>query len=237
MSPTLTRVGLFLCPDFKSFSDCGNGPLVGRCQPVSHVIAGPRTYSNKAESLLVAAQMITSGVAGRYANALFDLAQDEKAVPATANALEGLGAALAGPSDLKRLFNSPVFKTEDQMAAIDAIAVKSGLTGLALNFVKLMCSNRRLAALPGAIAAFGAMVAESKGEVVAEVTSAEKLSPAQFKDLAAALKTRVGKDVQLVAKIDPSLLGGLTVKIGSTLIDNSLKTKLQNLKVSMKGTG
>ncbi len=181
--------------------------------------------------------MITSGVAGRYASALFDLATEEKAVPATAIALEGLGKVLAGSSDMKRLFTSPVFKTEDQMAAIGALAAKGGLTGLALNFVKLMCSNRRLAAVPGAIAAFGALVADSKGEVVAEVTSAEKLSPAQLKDLTAALKTRVGKDVQLVTKIDSTLLGGLTVKIGSTLIDNSLKTKLRNLKVSMKGTG
>lgn len=181
--------------------------------------------------------MMTSSVAGRYASALFDLAQDEKAVPATAMALEGLGKALADSSDLTRLFTSPVFKSEDQMAAIDALAAKGGLTGLALNFVKLMCSNRRLAAMPAAIVAFGALVAESKGEVVAEVTASEKLSPVQLKDLAAALKTRVGKDVQLVTKIDPSLLGGLTVKIGSTLIDNSLKTKLQNLKVSMKGTG
>ena len=101
----------------------------------------------------------------------------------------------------------------------------------------LLCSNRRLAALADSIAAFQALVADDKGEVVAEVTSAEKLSPAQLKDLAAALKTRVGKDVQLLSKIDSSILGGLTVKIGSTLIDNSLKTKLQNLKVSMKGTG
>ena len=181
--------------------------------------------------------MMTSGVAGRYASALFDLAQEEKAAPATAKALESLGVALADSSDLKRLFNSPVFKAEDQMAAIDALASKGGLTDIALNFVKLMCSNRRLAAVPGAIVAFSALVAESKGEVVAEVTSAEKLSPVQLKDLTAALKTRMGKDVQLVTKIDPSLLGGLAVKVGSMLIDNSLKTKLQNLKVSMKGTG
>ena len=181
--------------------------------------------------------MMTSGVAGRYASALFDLATEEKAVPATATALERLGKTLSDSADLRRLFISPVFKSDDQMAAIDSLAAKGGLSGLALNFVKLMCANRRLAAVPGAIAAFAALVAVSKGEVVAEVTSAEKLSPAQLKDLTAALKSRVGKDVQLVTKIDPTLLGGLTVKIGSTQIDDSLKTKLQNLKVSMKGTG
>ncbi len=180
---------------------------------------------------------MTGGVAGRYASALFDLAKEEKAVLATAKALEGLGKAIVESADLQRLFSSPVFKSEDQMSAIEALAAKGGLTGLALNFLKLLCSNRRLVALPDSIAAFQALVAEDKGEAVAEVTAAEKLSPAQLKDLASALKARVGKDVQLVTKIDRSLLGGLTVKIGSTLIDNSLKTKLQNLKVAMKGTG
>ncbi|MDE2383964.1 MAG: F0F1 ATP synthase subunit delta [Alphaproteobacteria bacterium] len=179
---------------------------------------------------------MTSGVAGRYASALFDLATEEKAVPAVAKALDGLSKAISDSSDLKRLLSSPVFKTEDQMSAIDALASKGGLSGLALNFVRLMCDNRRLAALPDAIAAFQALVAEAKGEAVAEVTSAEKLSATQLKDLTAALKARVGKDVQLVTKIDSSILGGLTVKIGSTLIDNSLKTKLSNLKTAMKGS-
>ncbi|MBG1233650.1 F0F1 ATP synthase subunit delta [Aestuariivirga litoralis] len=180
---------------------------------------------------------MTSGVAGRYASALFDLAKEEKAVPAVASALAGLAKSISESADLKRLFSSPVFKSEDQMAAIEALSAKGGMSGLALNFVKLLCENRRLTALPGAIDAFQALVAEDKGEVVADVTSAEKLTAAQLKDLAAALKARVGKDVQLVAKTDASLLGGLTVKIGSTLIDNSLKTKLQNLKVAMKGNG
>jgi len=180
---------------------------------------------------------MTSGVAGRYASALFDLATEEMAVPATSKALQGLASSIAESSDLRRLLTSPVFKSGDQMNAIDALAAKSGLSGLALNFVKLLCENRRLPALSDAIVAFQALVADAKGEVVAEVVSAEKLSPVQLKDLSAALKARMGKDVQLVTKIDSSILGGLTVKIGSTLIDNSLKTKLQNLKVAMKGTG
>ncbi len=179
---------------------------------------------------------MTSGVAGRYASALYDLATEEKAVSAVSEALSGVAASLSESVDLKRLFSSPVFKSEDQMAAIDAIAAKGGLSGLALNFVKLLCDNRRLSVLPDAIAAFQALVAEGKGEMVAEVTSAEKLSAVQLKDLTAALKARVGKDVQLLTKTDSSLLGGLTVKIGSTLIDNSLKTKLQNLKAAMKGS-
>ena len=185
----------------------------------------------------MAAQMMTSGVAGRYASALFDLAKEQNAVSATATALQGLENSISESKDLARLLTSPVFKREDQMLAIDALADKGKFSGLPLNFVKLMCENRRLAALPGAIVAFQALVADDKGEAVAEVTSAEKLSATQLKDLAAALNARIGKDVQLIKKIDRSLLGGLTVKIGSTLIDNSLKTKLLNLKVSMKGTG
>jgi len=180
---------------------------------------------------------MTSGVAGRYANALFDLATEEKAVLAVSQGLEGFSKAISESADLRRLLTSPVFKSADQMTALEALADQGGFSGLALNFVKLMCDNRRLAALPDSITAFQALVADAKGEAVAEVTSAEKLSPAQLKDLSAALKVRVGKDVSLATKIDSSLLGGLVVKIGSTLIDNSLKTKLQNLKVAMKGNG
>ena len=197
-----------------------------------------RTRSSKSlESLLVAAQLMTSGVAGRYASALFDLATEENSVPTVSKALEGFSKAISDSADLRRLLTSPVFKSDDQMAALDALAAEGGFSGLALNFVKLMCDNRRLSAVPEAITAFQALVAEAKGEAVAEVTSAEKLSPAQLKDLSAALKARVGKDVSLATTIDSSLLGGLVVKIGSTLIDNSLKTKLQNLKVAMKGNG
>jgi len=179
---------------------------------------------------------MTSGVAGRYASALFELAKEQKAVPAVMQGLSGLAKAISESPDLRRLLGSPVFKSEDQMAAIEGLSAKGKFSGLALNFVKLMCKNRRLPALSETIAAFQALVAEDKGEAVAEVVSAEKLSAAQLKDLSAALKARVGKDVQLLTKVDSSILGGLTVKIGSTLIDNSLKTKLSNLKTAMKGS-
>ena len=114
---------------------------------------------------------------------------------------------------------------------------KAGINGIALNFIKLMAKNRRLPALSDAITAFAALVAESKGEVAAEVTSAEKLSEKHIKDIKAALKSSMGREVQLTSKIDSSLLGGLIVKVGSKMMDNSLKTKLQNLKIAMKGTG
>ena len=185
----------------------------------------------------MAANQIISGVAGRYANALFDLAVEEKAVPATAMGLDVFQNLIGNSDDLKRLLNSPVFKAEDQMDAVTALATRSGVGGLALNFIKLMSAKRRLAVLPDAIRGFQALVADSKGETVAEVTSAEKLTASQISDLKAALKTKLGKDVTLSTQIDSSILGGLIVKVGTTMIDNSLKTKLSNLKTAMKGTG
>ncbi len=178
-----------------------------------------------------------SGVAGRYANALFDLATDENVVAATASGLANLQKMITESGDLSRLLQSPVFKAKDQMAALEAIAAKAGVAGLALNFVKLMCEKRRLPALPNAISGFQLLVAEAKGEVVAEVTSSEKLSSVQLKDLQSALKANLGRDVTLTTIIDKSILGGLIVKAGTMMIDDSLKTKLQNLKVAMKGTG
>jgi F-type H+-transporting ATPase subunit delta len=177
-----------------------------------------------------------SGVAGRYANALFDLATEDKSVAKVGDALAAFGAIIDESGDLKRVMRSPVFKTEDQQAAVEAIAAKAKISGLALNFLKLMAANRRLAAVPDAIAGFHALVARAKGEVTAEVTSAEKLSAKQMADLKSALKAAVGSDVALVTKVDASILGGLIVKVGSRMMDNSLKTKLQNLKVAMEGS-
>jgi F-type H+-transporting ATPase subunit delta len=176
-----------------------------------------------------------SGVAGRYASALFDLASEDKSVPATGDALSNFAALIEESDELKRLLRSPVFKAEDQEEAISTLAAAAGIDGLALNFLKLMAKNRRLAAVPGAIAAYQALVAKSKGEVTAEVTSPEKLSPKQLADLKAALKSAVGSDVALIAKINPAILGGLIVKVGSRMMDNSLLTKLNSLKSAMKG--
>lgn len=174
-------------------------------------------------------------MAGRYASALFDLASEDKSVPATGDALSNFAALIEESDELKRLLRSPVFKAEDQEEAISTLAAAAGIDGLALNFLKLMAKNRRLAAVPGAIAAYQALVAKSKGEVTAEVTSPEKLSPKQLADLKAALKSAVGSDVALIAKINPAILGGLIVKVGSRMMDNSLLTKLNSLKSAMKG--
>ncbi|MFO1032615.1 MAG: F0F1 ATP synthase subunit delta [Hyphomicrobiales bacterium] len=177
----------------------------------------------------------SSSVAGRYARALFDLAQENKAVAEVAKALNGFQSLISDSPDLKRLMRSPVFKAEDQMAAVAAVAGKAGINGLALNFLNVMGANRRLAAVPAAITAFNALVAQAKGEKTAEVTSAEKLSAKQLADLKAALKSATGSDVAITAKVDPAILGGLIVKVGSRMMDNSLRTKLNSLKVAMKG--
>jgi F-type H+-transporting ATPase subunit delta len=196
----------------------------------------PAFQTHNERSNVAAADHAVSGVAGRYANALFDLATEDKSVGPTGEALASFLSMVNESDDLQRLMRSPVFKTEAQMSAIDAIAAKAKISGLALNFLKLMGQNRRLAAVPGAIAGYQALVAKSKGEVTAEVTSAEKLSAKQITDLKAALKASIGSDVVLSTKIDASILGGLIVKVGSRMLDNSLLTKLQNLKVAMKGS-
>jgi F-type H+-transporting ATPase subunit delta len=177
-----------------------------------------------------------SGVPGRYARALFDLAQEQKAIAPTGQGLASFMSIVSQSSELQRLMNSPVFKADDQLNAVAAVANSAKISGLALNFLKVMCTNRRLAAVPAAIAAFQALVAEDKGETTAEVTSAEKLSAKQLSDLKAALKASIGNDVTLQTKVDPSLLGGLIVKVGSRMMDNSLRTKLNSLKAAMKGT-
>lgn len=177
-----------------------------------------------------------SGVPGRYANALFELASDEKAIDKVQADLASFNAAIEDSAELKRLVRSPVYSAADQAAAIDAICAKAKISGTALNFIRLAAKNRRLPALPAMIAAFNTLVAASRGETGAEVTSAEKLSAAQVKDLKAALKASIGRDVTLTTRVDSSILGGLIVKVGSRMMDNSLKTKLSNLKIAMKGT-
>jgi F-type H+-transporting ATPase subunit delta len=187
-------------------------------------------------SIVATTDQSQSGVAGRYARALFDLATENKAVADVAKGLSSFQSLFDQSEDLQRLMRSPVFKSEDQTAAVEALAAKVGIKGLALNFLKVMGANRRLAAVPGAISAFHAMVAAAKGETTAEVTSAEKLSAKQLADVKAALKAATGSDVAVDAKVDPAILGGLIVKVGSRMMDNSLRTKLNSLKAAMKGT-
>lgn len=178
-----------------------------------------------------------SGVADRYARSLFDLALESNAVAAVEGGLGRFETLIEGSDDLKRLIYSPVFSADDQLKAIVAIADKAKITGLVGSFLRVVAMNRRLFVLPGMISAFRRIAAEHRGEAAAEVTSAHALTAAQEKDLKAALKSVAGKDVAISVTVDPSLLGGMVVKIGSRQIDTSLKTKLNSLKLALKEVG
>jgi F-type H+-transporting ATPase subunit delta len=178
-----------------------------------------------------------SGVPGRYATALFELAQEANSVDQIGADLAAFQSLLDESEDLRRLVRSPVFTAEDQISALEAIAAEAGIKSLALNFIKLAAQNRRLFVLSAMIKAYQTLVAQSKGEISAEVTSADALSQQHLAELKAAIKASVGRDVQLSTRVDPAILGGLVVKVGSRMVDNSLKTKLQNLKIAMKGIG
>ncbi len=175
-----------------------------------------------------------ASVAGRYASALFDLATEQRQVPDVEANLVTFQDLLDGSADLRRLVASPVFSADEQVKAISAIVEKAGITGLGGNFLRLIAKNRRLFAVPDMIRSFRALAARARGEIQAEVTSAMALNPAQVQALKDTLRTTVGKDVQIIAKVDPTLLGGLIVKVGSRMIDSSLRTKLSTLKARMK---
>lgn len=178
-----------------------------------------------------------SGVAERYAGSLFELAAQSNAIAAVERDLASFETMLEGSEDLQRLIKSPVFSADDQFRAISSIADKAGIAGLTGNFLRVVARNRRLFAVPAMIKAFRRIAAEHRGEVSAEVTSAHALTPAQMTELKAALKGVAGKDVTLTVTVDPSLLGGLVVRIGSRQIDTSLKTKLNSLKLALKEVG
>lgn len=178
-----------------------------------------------------------SGVAERYAGSLYELAAEAKQIDQVASDLDGFEALLAGSDDLKRLIGSPVFSADDQLKAISAILDKAGITGLVGNFLRVVARNRRLFAVPGMIRAYRRIAAEARGEVAADVVSAHALTATQQTELKAALKSVAGKDVTINLTVDPSLLGGLVVRIGSRQIDTSLKTKLASLKLALKEVG
>ena len=180
------------------------------------------------------AETYVSGVAGRYATALFELARESGAIDAVKADLDRFGALIAESDDFKRLVRSPVFSSAEQEHAVAAVLDAAGIGGLAANFFKTVASNRRLFAVEAIIRGFEALVAAEKGEVVAEVTVAQPLSDAHAATLKDALDQMTGKHVQIAVSVDPSLLGGLKVKIGSRLVDASLKTKLNSIRTAMK---
>jgi len=177
---------------------------------------------------------IMASMAGRYATALFDLAKDQNQLDAVDAQLDIFLSMLDESDDLRNMVKSPVFSADDQFKAIGALVDKAGIDGIVANFLKLIAKNRRLFAASDMVRAFKGLLARERGEVSAEVISAQALNDNQMSALRDQLKASVGKDVKITAKVDPSLLGGLTVKMGSRMIDSSLRTKLNKLKVAMK---
>ncbi len=175
-----------------------------------------------------------SGVAQRYASALFELARDDSALEGVDADLVAFRGLLNESADLRRLVSSPVFSAEDQERAIGAVTDKAGITGLVGNLVRLIARNRRLFTLPDIIKGFQAMLAIHRGEITADVTSARPLSDAQTTALKAAMKASLGKDVTIDSRVEPAILGGLIVKVGSRMIDSSIRTKLNIMKSRLK---
>jgi F-type H+-transporting ATPase subunit delta len=175
-----------------------------------------------------------SEVGDRYALALFELAKDEGSVAQVESDLKSLKAMRADSKDLATLIGSPRFTAENKAAGLGAVAAQAGFHATTRKFLGLLASNRRVAALPAIIAAFERRAAADRGAVSAEVTTARPLTPAQQAGLAAALRQSLGKDPEIDTRVDPSLLGGIKVRVGSRLYDASLKSKLDQLKFALK---
>jgi len=176
-----------------------------------------------------------SGLAGRYATALFELAEEQDALDAVAGDLDGFRTLLRESADFVRLIRSPVLSRDEQARAVAAIAERAGCHALTGRFLGLLAHKRRLFALPEIIEAYGAMLAAHRGEVAAEVVSAVELSDEQTAAIREQLTRVVGQEIRLAQRVDPALLGGLVVRIGSRMIDASLRTKLHRLELAMRG--
>lgn len=180
---------------------------------------------------------LTSGVAGRYATALFEIARDGNLIDEVERDLRDIETIHANSADFREILANPVYTREEHAKALAAIAQAMGLGTTVTSTLGLLAANRRLAALPGLVAQVKALIAEHRGEVTAEVTAAKKLTKAQTEALAARLKESVGKDVKLDVTVDEGLIGGLVVKVGSRMIDTSIRSKLAALQNVMKEVG
>jgi F-type H+-transporting ATPase subunit delta len=186
---------------------------------------------------LAAQDSVLSQIARPYASALFDLAKADNSVAAVEQGLDKLVALASENQDFARFLRSPVINTEEKAQAMHALLEKAKAHTTVGNFVKVIARNGRLFALQAIVDAFKALAAGHRGEVAADVTSAAPLTAAQVKALADTLKAKIGKSVALTQHVDPSLIGGLVVKVGSQMIDSSLKTKLTAMKIAMKEVG
>nr|WP_254604278.1 F0F1 ATP synthase subunit delta [Leisingera sp. ANG59] len=180
---------------------------------------------------------ISAGIAARYATAVFDIAEENKALDSLETSINDLAAALADSPELNSLINSPLVSREEQGAAITAVADKMGIDPVLRNTLALMADKRRLFVVPALIEALRARLADARGEVTAEVVSAKALTKTQSEKLAKTLAERVGKKVTINASVDASIIGGLVVKVGSKMIDSSIRSKLNSLQNAMKEVG
>ena len=176
---------------------------------------------------------IVSGLAGRYASALFELASEQGQIDQTGKNLKSFQELVDGSADLSRLVSSPAFSATEQSAAISSVLNKAGIGGLAGNFIKLAASKRRLFAIRGMGRAYQALADAKAGVVRAEVTVAQTLSPEHKASVKQALDAVTGKDVQVTETIDASLIGGIIVKLGSKMVDASIRTRLNAIKLAM----
>lgn len=179
-------------------------------------------------------EVITGEAPTRYAQALLDLAEDAKSIPRVEKDLKSFKKMYDSSAELKRLAESPVIKTEDKVAALSALTKKAKLSVLTQQFIGTVVGNRRAADLPGIISAFDDILARRRGSQVAKVTSAAKLTAAQTTAIKSQLKKTLGRPVDIETSVDPDLLGGFVVRIGSRLYDSSLKTKLEDLRLALK---
>jgi F-type H+-transporting ATPase subunit delta len=181
--------------------------------------------------------MHESGPARRYANALFELAQDGDALDAAERDMQALGEALEASEDLRALCTSPLYDRAEQMRAMDAVTGKMGLSDLVRKTVGLLAAKRRLFMLDDVIDVFSRLMAEHRGEVTADVTAARKMSDAQREALARTLKEAIGREVKLNVTVDEGIIGGLVVRVGSKMVDSSIRSRLAALQNAMKEVG
>lgn len=223
---------------FRSATPLDQSPtcISRACAPVREA-AGPEELPHEERSTSIGVKdqgPIVTGMAGRYATALFELGLEGKALDAVKADLDRFDAMLAQSADLLRLVRSPVFSADEQVGALSAVLDRAGIGGLSANFLKAVTANRRLFAVRTMIEDFRVLVADHKGELRADVTLAETPSERQLASIKEALGAVTRKDVQVDVRIDPSIIGGIVVKVGSRMVDASLRTKLNSLKQVMK---
>ena len=179
----------------------------------------------------------SKGIAARYAKALFDLANETNDIPTLEQNVNTLTQSIDKSTELNSLISSPLYSRDQQKSAITVIATKMGLSGVMINTLSVMADKRRLFVVPTFLLVLNDLISESKNEITAEVISAKSLSKGQIKELAGSLKTNFGKDVKISATVDPTLIGGMVVKIGSRMIDTTIQAKLNSLQNIMKEVG